>query len=94
MTQQVKDPALSLPQLRCRFNPWPGNLHLLWVQPKKKKKKRKERTKNGRNKGITFFHEEKELYFLKGDLVELGAIWPFITKKPHVIKEHSKETPI
>ena len=35
MAQQVKDPALSLQQLG--FNPWPGNLHMLWVCQKKKK---------------------------------------------------------
>ena len=38
--QQVKD--LALPQLWCRsqirlrFDPWPGNVHMLWVQPLKK----------------------------------------------------------
>ena len=26
-------------QLRLRFNPWPGNFHLPWLQPKKKGKK-------------------------------------------------------
>ena len=26
-----KDPAL--PQLQLEFNPWPRNLHMLWVQP-------------------------------------------------------------
>ena len=35
VTQQVKDPALPL--LQRRLNPWPGNFHTLWVQPKKKK---------------------------------------------------------
>ena len=40
----LKDPAL--PQLWHRlplqlgFNPWPRNLHMLWVQPFKKKKKK------------------------------------------------------
>ena len=24
------------------FNPWPGNFHMLWVQPKRKKKKEKK----------------------------------------------------
>ena len=28
------------PQLRLRFNPWPGNFHVPWVQPKRKKKKK------------------------------------------------------
>ena len=42
MAQQVKD--LALPQLwrrlqlRLRFDPWPWNIHMLWVRPKKKKK--------------------------------------------------------
>ena len=31
-----------LPQLRFGFNPWPGNFHVLQVQPFKKKKKRKD----------------------------------------------------
>ena len=46
MVQQVKDLALSLQQLRSllwsRFDPWPRNFHMPWVQTKKKKKKRKE----------------------------------------------------
>ena len=41
VAQQVKDPALSLKQLRsllwCRFDPWPGNLHMPQAQPKRKK---------------------------------------------------------
>ena len=50
---------LALPQLWCksqlqlRFEPWPGNFHILWVQPKKKKKKKKRKEGehvNGRNK--------------------------------------------
>ena len=49
---QVQSPAwyrglkdLALPQLchrlqlQLRFNPWPGNFHMMWVQPQKKKKK-------------------------------------------------------
>ena len=41
--QQVKDLALSLQWagllLWHRFDPWPRDLHMLWVQPKEKKKK-------------------------------------------------------
>ena len=33
----VKDCIPSL--LRLRFNPWPRNFHMLWVQPKKPKTK-------------------------------------------------------
>ena len=33
MTQWVKDPGLSLRWLG--FNPWPWNVHILQVQPKK-----------------------------------------------------------
>ena len=33
VAQWVKDSALSL--LWCRFNPWPGNFHMLQVGPKK-----------------------------------------------------------
>ena len=35
----LKDPAVAVPQLRLRlqlglrFNPWPGNFHMLQVQP-------------------------------------------------------------
>ena len=41
MTQWVKDPALSLQQLGlllwCRFDPWPGNLHMPQVWPPQKR---------------------------------------------------------
>ena len=44
MVQGVKDPALSLKQLRSLmwswFNPWPGNFHMPQVQLKKKEKKK------------------------------------------------------
>ena len=42
VAQQVKNLALSMPWRgslqRCRFDPWPRNFCILWVQPKKKKK--------------------------------------------------------
>lgn len=45
MPQEVKDLALSMWHLGLllwrRFNPWPGNLHMLWLLPKKKKEKMK-----------------------------------------------------
>ena len=47
VVQWVKD--LALLQLWLRFNPWPGNFHMLWVWRKKKKKKRKTK-KEGRKK--------------------------------------------
>ena len=38
VVQLVKDPTLSQQWLRsllwCGFDPWPGNFHMLWVQPK------------------------------------------------------------
>ena len=44
MAQQVKDPAMSLQQLRLLlwfgFDPWPGNFHMPWVQPKTNKQKK------------------------------------------------------
>ena len=44
VVQGVKDPALSLKQLRSLmwswFNPWPGNFHMPQVQLKKKEKKK------------------------------------------------------
>ena len=43
MLQWVKDPALSLQQLRLLlwlgFKPWPGNFHMPWEHPKQKKQK-------------------------------------------------------
>ena len=42
VVQLVKDPVLSLLQLGSllwhMFNPWPGNFHILQVQPKKERK--------------------------------------------------------
>ena len=42
MAQWVKDPALLMMQLWLRlwhrFDPWPRNIHMLWVQPKNKNK--------------------------------------------------------
>ena len=40
VAQWVKDLELSLKQLRplfwYRFEPWPGNFHMTWVQSKRK----------------------------------------------------------
>ena len=40
MAQQVKDPVLSLQWLGLlpwhRFDPWPGNFQVPWVQPQHK----------------------------------------------------------
>ena len=38
VVQWVKDPMLSLQELGLLlgFDPWPGNLHMLWMQKKKK----------------------------------------------------------
>ena len=47
MAQWVKDLVLSLQQLRVLlwygFIPWPGNMHLPCVQPKKKEKVKKKK---------------------------------------------------
>ena len=52
MAQWDKDPVLSLLWLRSLlwhwFNPWPGNVNVPWVQPKKKKK----HTHTQKNSGI------------------------------------------
>ena len=44
MAQGVKDQVLSQlwhrSKLQLRFDPWPGNFQIPWVQPKKKGKKR------------------------------------------------------
>lgn len=42
--QHIKDLALSL--LWCRFYPWPENVYMPGVQPKKKKKNGTELPKN------------------------------------------------
>ena len=43
VAQWIKDPVLSLLWYRSLlwhgFDPWPGNFHLWWAQPKKKKEK-------------------------------------------------------
>ena len=54
MAQSVGHLALCLQQLRSllwlRFDLWPGNFCVLWVQPKKKKKKKKKKKgKKGKN---------------------------------------------
>lgn len=41
MAYRIKDPVLSL--LWNGFSPWPGNFHMLHVQPKKKKEEEKDR---------------------------------------------------
>ena len=47
MAQWVRDPALSLQGLGLllwyRFDPWPGNLYMLQVQPKTNKQTRERR---------------------------------------------------
>ena len=35
VAQQFQDPVLSL--LWLRFDPWPGNFHMLWLRPKREK---------------------------------------------------------
>ena len=46
----VKDPMLSL--LWCGFDPWLGNLHILWAWPKKKERIEEEENRLGdRRKG-------------------------------------------
>lgn len=53
VTQQGKDPALSPKQLESllwfRFNPWPRNICMSWVQQKKNKK----RQRNSFHKNLT-----------------------------------------
>lgn len=50
VVQPVKD--LLLPQLWCGFDPWLGNLHILWAWPKKKERIEEEENRLGdRRKG-------------------------------------------
>ena len=55
MAQQVKDPVLSLQQLRLlprhSFHPWTGNFHMPQVQPKKKKEKKRVEVKKQTGRG-------------------------------------------
>ena len=48
----LKDLVLSQ---RLGFNPWPGNLHMLWMCQKKKKIKNKKRTKYFEVRDIVLF---------------------------------------
>ena len=48
----VKDPALSL--LELRFNIWPKNLRMLRVTPKKKKKKKRKESWGEREEAVYF----------------------------------------
>ena len=47
---------LALPELQCRsqlqlgFSTWPGNFHMLWVQPLKKEEESKEKICSGKQK--------------------------------------------
>ena len=49
MVQWCKDLVLlqlwHRSQLQLRFDPWPGNFHMLWVQLKKKKTNKQKKTK-------------------------------------------------
>ena len=63
----VKDLALTLLWLRlllwCRFDPWPGNFHMLWVQPQKKKKELPEEEQYSIKtciKGVPFAAQQKQ----------------------------------
>ena len=62
MAQWVKDPSLPLQQLGSllwlKIDPWPRNIHILWVRQKKKKKKKKK--KKG-NICISFLEEKKTI---------------------------------
>lgn len=58
----VDNSALSLLWLRSlpwyRFDPWPGNFHISWVQPRKRQKEVKIRF-------VSFFQEERNSYVSK-----------------------------
>ena len=44
VVQWVKKPTTAAQVYRgCRFDPWPGNFCIPWVQPKKEKKKKKKK---------------------------------------------------
>ena len=59
MAQQVKDLALSLLWLRlwCGFNPWPGNLPMPQVWPKKEKERNGFEKKKGCSRGGSVVNE-------------------------------------
>ena len=49
-------------QLQLLFDPWPGNFHMLQLQPPptKKKKKKERKKKKGRKKYVTKCHNNKK----------------------------------
>ena len=53
MAQWVKDPALSLQLLWCRFSPWPGYVHMLRAQTKQKTNKTNEEGKKSMPIGVS-----------------------------------------
>ena len=66
VVQQVKDLALLLQQLglllRWALDPWPGNFHMLWVQPKNKTKQNLlQFNNNNKNHPIFFFFKVKDI---------------------------------
>ena len=69
VAQWVKDPALSLQKpeslLWYRFDPWPGNFHMLraWQKKKKKKKQEKKHVPNFANIKIVIFDHILSLLF-------------------------------
>ena len=69
VAQQVKDMAWPQLWLRShlwlRFNPWPGNFHMLWVQPTKQNK--------------TLICSSKQPW-ITGQLISLASFWETIYK--------------
>ena len=57
VTPWIRDPVLS--PLWCGFDPWPGNLHMLWAQPSPSKK---------RGQGQTMSEKRERLSVLITDL--------------------------
>ena len=60
MVQWVKDPVLSL--RRCRFHPWPENLYMPLVRPKKEKKKITSLVLSGSLQTYPHLHKHKALH--------------------------------
>ena len=93
--QQVKDPAVSLQQLRLLlwrgFHPWPGNFHMPQAQPKKEEEEAEEEEEEdlpfGKVRYIDFNMDsdtKKHIYFPEVNYKQMVA-----RAKPPGITDHS-----
>ena len=63
--QWVKDPALLQLWPKLRFDPWPGNFHMLWMQPKK----------GGKKEDVVHLYNGIFLSQKKNEILPFAATW-------------------